>query len=194
MIDTLLHMLSISEDDLPYYRYGLIILLETVSVQLLFILWAIFRHQLTDYLIFFVVFQSLRRYGGGFHFRNFLPCFITSALSIMGILELQQHISLGIISSVLICSLSLLFIILEAPVPSVTEHPAQEELCLRKHKLTYIVCILEILVILLALLKQNHILNLFIITFIFMAIIMIAGKLRLYYYRSKSFKHIRKNS
>lgn len=78
MIDTLLRKMDVSENDLLYYHYGLVTVLETASVQLFCIFWTAFRNQLTDYLIFYIIFLLMRKYGGGFHFRDFLPCFITS--------------------------------------------------------------------------------------------------------------------
>ena len=84
MIDSLLRKLEIPENDLPYYQYGIVSLLELISVQFLCILWAAFRHQIIDYLIFYLIFLILRKYGGGFHFKDFLPCFITSVISIIG--------------------------------------------------------------------------------------------------------------
>ena len=56
MIDTLLRKMDVSENDLPYYHYGLVTVLETASVQLFCIFWTAFRNQLTDYLIFYIIF------------------------------------------------------------------------------------------------------------------------------------------
>ena len=131
MIDTLLRKMDVSENDLLYYHYGLVTVLETASVQLFCIFWTAFRNQLTDYLIFYIIFLLMRKYGGGFHFRDFLPCFITSILSLRGILELLQYIRLEILPCTLISSLSLLFIFLIAPVPSIAEDFTTEELRIR---------------------------------------------------------------
>ena len=106
-----------------------------------------FRNQLTDYLIFYIIFLLMRKYGGGFHFRDFLPCFITSILSLRGILELLQYIRLEILPCTLISSLSLLFIFLIAPVPSIAEDFTTEELRIRKYKLLHIIWIMEVFII-----------------------------------------------
>lgn len=188
MIDSLLHKLEIPENDLPYYQYGVVSLLELISVQFLCILWAAFRHQITDYLIFYLLFLILRKYGGGFHFKEFLPCFITSVISIIGILELMQHIYLGIFPSALISSFSLVLIILIAPVPSVVETLSKKEFQLRKRRLTIIAGILELLIILLSFTKQLHLLHVCMVTFLFMTGILIAGKLRLIYYHKIKYK------
>ena len=180
MIDSLLRKLEIPENDLPYYQYGVVSLLELISVQFLCILWAAFRHQITDYLIFYLLFLILRKYGGGFHFKEFLPCFITSVISIIGILELMQHIYLGIFPSALI--------ILISPVPSVVETLSKKEFQLRKRRLTIIAGILELLIILLSFTKQLHLLHVCMVTFLFMTGILIAGKLRLIYYHKIKYK------
>ena len=121
-------------------------------------------------------------YGGGFHFRDFLPCFITSILSLLGILELLQYIRLEILPCILISSLSLLFIFLIAPVPSIVDDFTTEELRIRKYKLFHIIWIMEVFVIFLAFIKQKHLLHLFMITFLFTSSIMVAGKIRIFYY------------
>lgn len=173
MIDSLLRKLEIPENDLPYYQYGIVSLLELISVQFLCILWAAFRHQIIDYLIFYLIFLILRKYGGGFHFKNFLPCFITSVISIIGLLELMQHIYLGIFPSALISTFSLVLIILISPVPSVVETLSQKEFQLRKHRLTIVAGILELLIILLYFTKQLHLLHVCMVTFLFMTGILI---------------------
>ena len=188
MIDSLLRKLEIPENDLPYYRYGIVSLLELISVQFLCILWAAFRHQIIDYLIFYLIFLILRKYGGGFHFKNFLPCFITSVISIIGLLELMQHIYLGIFPSALISTFSLVLIILISPVPSMVETFSQKEFQLRKHRLTIVAGILELLIILLYFTKQLHLLHVCMVTFLFMTGILIAGKLRLIYYHKIKYK------
>ena len=170
------------------YRYGIVSLLELISVQFLCILWAAFRHQIIDYLIFYLIFLILRKYGGGFHFKNFLPCFITSVISIIGLLELMQHIYLGIFPSALISTFSLVLIILISPVPSVVETLSQKEFQLRKHRLTIVAGILELLIILLYFTKQLHLLHVCMVTFLFMTGILIAGKLRLIYYHKIKYK------
>lgn len=183
MIDTLLRKMDVSENDLPYYHYGLVTVLETASVQLFCIFWTAFRNQLTDYLIFYIIFLLMRKYGGGFHFRDFLPCFITSILSLLGILELLQYIRLEILPCTLISSLSLLFIFLIAPVPSIAEDFTTEELRIRKYKLLHIIWIMEVFIIFLAFIKQKHLLHLFMITLLFTSSIMVAGKIHIFYYR-----------
>lgn len=188
MIDSLLRKLEIPENDLPYYQYGVVSLLELISVQFLCILWAAFRHQITDYLIFYLLFLILRKYGGGFHFKEFLPCFITSVISIIGILELMQHIYLWVFPSALISSFSLVLIILISPVPSVVETLSKKEFQLRKRRLTIIAGILELLIILLSFTKQLHLLHVCMVTFLFMTGILIAGKLRLIYYHKIKYK------
>lgn len=188
MIDSLLRKFEIPENDLPYYQYGVVSLLELISVQFLCILWVAFRHQIIDYLIFYLLFLILRKYGGGFHFKEFLPCFITSVISIIGILELMQHIYLGIFPSALISSFSLVLIILISPVPSVVETLSKKEFQLRKRRLAIIAGILELLIILLSFTKQLHLLHVCMVTFLFMTGILIAGKLRLIYYHKIKYK------
>ena len=188
MIDAFLRKLDVPENDLPYYHYGLVTVLETASVQLFCIFWTACRHQLTDYMIFYTIFLLLRKYGGGFHFRDFLPCFITSILSLLGILELLQYIRLEILPCTLISSLSLLFIFLIAPVPSIVDDFTTEELRIRKYKLFHIIWIMEVFVVFLAFIKQKHLLHLFMITFLFISSIMVAGKIRIFYYNKISTK------
>ena len=176
--------MDVSENDLPYYHYGLVTVLETASVQLFwYLLGLLSGTSSTDYLIFYIIFLLMRKYGGGFHFRDFLPCFITSILSLRGILELLQYIRLEILPCTLISSLSLLFIFLIAPVPSIAEDFTTEELRIRKYKLLHIIWIMEVFIIFLAFIKQKHLLHLFMITLLFTSSIMVAGKIHIFYYR-----------
>lgn len=126
----------------------------------------------------------MRKYGGGFHFRDFLPCFITSILSLLGILELLQYIRLEILPCTLISSLSLLFIFFNS---SGSQHCRRfhyrNEYASCKYKLLHIIWIMEVFIIFLAFIKQKHLLHLFMITLLFTSSIMVAGKIRIFYYR-----------
>lgn len=187
IVKHLLHTLEshkiIKETELPYYQYAFSCLFEALYVHIPCLLYAHFHHQKAEYLIFYTIITILRMYGGGFHFRNYLPCFLTSLVSIITVLHITRKLTLHSLVSALLCIGMLGLIHILAPVPSVIEHWSFEEFTRRRQKLLYILLFLSFLTILLLLTEQTRWLHLFLSTFTFMAAILAAGKLRLYYYQ-----------
>lgn len=185
MIDQILRRMNVQQSDIPYYVYGVKIFSEMISVQIICILYAFYNHQTVDYLIFYSIFLFLRQYGGGFHFRDFFPCFVTSVLSIIGILKLISCMTLSASWAITMCFASLTLIVILGPVPSIVESPSEAELAKRRSKLNRLAGLLSGISLFLFFFAKIHFLRLMSVTLTFSALVMAAGKLRQYYYRLK---------
>lgn len=77
---------SISEDEQELYVYGLFMLLSSLMYLILACFLGAVLGCFFESLVFFVVFQFLRRYAGGYHAATEARCEILSALSIFACL------------------------------------------------------------------------------------------------------------
>lgn len=73
---------SISEDEQELYVYGLFMLLSSLMYLILACFLGAVLGCFVESLVFFVAFQFLRRYAGGYHAATEARCEILSALSI----------------------------------------------------------------------------------------------------------------
>lgn len=183
LLNTLKSHNLIQESDIPYYAYGLTALSESASVHIPCLIYAGYNHQAAEYLVFYITFVILRKYGGGFHFKDYLPCFITSLLSVLAVMKLARSLTCNSLDSSLICMGILGMIGVLAPVPSVIENWDSNEFSRRRSKMIRILLFYAIITSLLYAANQTRWLHLFLTTFAFMALILTAGKLRLYYYQ-----------
>lgn len=77
---------SISEDEQELYVYGLFMLLSSLMYLILACFLGAVLGCFFESLVFFVVFQFLRRYAGGYHAATEARCEILSSLSIFACL------------------------------------------------------------------------------------------------------------
>lgn len=81
--DRLLANSSISEDEQELYIYGLFMLLSSLMYLILACFLGCILGCVLESIIFYVAFQFIRRYAGGYHASTEMRCEILSTLSIL---------------------------------------------------------------------------------------------------------------
>lgn len=72
----------ISEEDIPVYRYGYLLLFEMLLNVIAGVIVGVVLGQLVMTFIFWLAYIPLRSYAGGWHASTFFRCFIVSLLSL----------------------------------------------------------------------------------------------------------------
>ncbi len=73
---------SIEQEEKELYEYGLFILISHLFFFLLTVVFGVILSCIIESIIFYIAFQSIRRYAGGYHAATELRCDIMSGLSI----------------------------------------------------------------------------------------------------------------
>lgn len=83
LTDKLLAKGNIAEDERELYIYGLFMLLSHLMYLVLTIVFGLIFKCFLESIIFYIAFQFIRRYAGGYHAKTETRCEILSALSIL---------------------------------------------------------------------------------------------------------------
>ncbi len=75
---------SITEDERDLYIYGFFMLLSQLMYFILACIFGLLFQCFLDSIIFYIAFQFIRRYAGGYHAATETRCEILSSLSILG--------------------------------------------------------------------------------------------------------------
>lgn len=75
---------SITEDERDLYNYGFFMLLSQLMYFILACIFGLLFQCFLDSIIFYIAFQFIRRYAGGYHAATETRCEILSSLSILG--------------------------------------------------------------------------------------------------------------
>lgn len=74
---------TINKEDEELYRYGLFMLLSQLMYLLISCIFGLIFDCLFESIIFYIAFQFIRRYAGGYHASTEIRCEILSTLSIL---------------------------------------------------------------------------------------------------------------
>jgi len=83
IIDKLISKGNITEDERELYIYGLFISISHLMYLILAIVFGLIFKCFLESVIFYIAFQFIRRYAGGFHAKTETRCEILSTLSIL---------------------------------------------------------------------------------------------------------------
>jgi accessory gene regulator B len=105
-----------SEDELEQMEYALVtILFETIKIISAIIIFSLFGY-FKEMILIQVIMCAVKPFIGGYHEETQIKCFITTMLSITGILILSLQCSLSFISNCILIFLSIFCIWNQAPV------------------------------------------------------------------------------
>ncbi len=141
----------ISQNQVPWFRYGLEKRLSTVIGAIPFILIAILLTDLLTTIGFLGSFYFLRKYTNGYHAKTFLGCLLVSlGTELLFLLGLYPHLTL--ISGIILSTTCLLIICFTAPYNHPNMHLTAKEISatkiIIKRRVAILGCLLFILGIL----------------------------------------------
>lgn len=142
---------SISEDEQELYVYGLFMLLSSLMYLILACFLGAVLGCFFESLVFFVVFQFLRRYAGGYHAATEARCEILSALSIFAcLIGIRLSKAYDFQTVLLFLSLaSAVFICIFCPLDTPEKPLSKKERCYFR-KITWLISALHVAVALAA--------------------------------------------
>lgn len=119
LIDKLITRGIIKKEDTDLYEYSINILKSYIFFTIIIILANLFTKNFKSTILFLIIFFSLRKYCGGFHFDHKLTCFLFSVVLTILIPIISNYLfmsSLNIIFLQLVISILLIcFPIIEIP-------------------------------------------------------------------------------
>lgn len=111
IVDKLVSKGTVTEDERELYVYGLFMIFSHLMYLVLAIFFGLIFKCFIESVIFYIAFQFLRRYAGGYHAKTETRCEIFSALSILCCIVLIKCSKMYDINIVLL-STSLVFAVL----------------------------------------------------------------------------------
>lgn len=94
---------NITEDERELYIYGLFMLLSQIMYFFLSVIFGFLLQCFIESVIFYIAFQFIRRYAGGYHAKTETRCEIMSTLSIFACLVVIRLFKLYGFDTVLLC-------------------------------------------------------------------------------------------
>ena len=120
--------------ELKKMKYGLLCFFDEVTkIVPYYIIFYLFSLQ-QYYVVAFVFFCPIRLFSGGFHAKTYWGCFFISFATLWVIIIIGKYISMNIVTSILVLTISILFVCIFSPVDNINKRIKSKD---RKKKLKY---------------------------------------------------------
>lgn len=188
LVDRLLAKGSIDHDERELYIYGFFMLLSQLMYFILTIVLGLLFQCFFESIIFYIAFQFIRRYAGGYHAKTETRCEILSFLSIIGsigIIRLSEMYDFRIVLlSITLFSAVCIFILCPLDTP---EKPLSKKEFKYFRKISwFILFVITIAVAISLYFKFNLIFAPCCMSLILESILLIAGKIKSVYYNKRT--------
>lgn len=180
LTDKLLAKGSITEDERELYIYGFFMLLSHIMYFVLACIFGILFKCFIESIIFYIAFQFIRRYAGGYHAATETRCEILSTLSIIasiGIIKLSKIYDFKT-TLLIITLISMVIIFILCPLDT-PEKPLTEKEFKYFRKISWIILlVISIAIIVSYFFKFNLLFAPCCISLILESILLISGKIK----------------
>ena len=148
LVDCLYCQHDISDDEQELYKYGFFVLLSQILYLIIAIILGSIFKSVFESVIFYIAFQFIRRYAGGYHAKTETRCEILSTLSILCCIVLiklskMYDIRIALLSISLVFAV-LIFILCPLDTP---EKPLSDKEYKYFRKISWIILLLIIIAI-----------------------------------------------
>lgn len=180
LTDRLLAKGSITEDERELYIYGFFMLLSQLVYFLLACIVGLLFQCFFESVIFYIAFQFIRRYAGGYHAKTETRCEILSSLSIIGsigIIELLDMYDFQIVLlSITLFSAGCIFVLCPLDTP---EKPLSNKELKYFRKISWLILfIIATLIVVSYIFEWSYIFSPCCMSLILESILIIAGKIK----------------
>lgn len=180
LTDKLLSKGSITEDERELYIYGLFMLISQLMYLVLACIFGLLFECFFESIIFYVAFQFIRRYAGGYHATTETRCEILSTLSIVasiGIIKLSKIYDFKtILLFITVVSMVLIFYFCPLDTP---EKPLSEKEFKYFRKISWIILlVISSIIIVSYFFKFNILFTPCCVSLILESILLVAGKIK----------------
>lgn len=180
LTDKLLSKGSITEDERELYIYGLFMLISQLMYLVLACIFGLLFECFIESIAFYVAFQFIRRYAGGYHAATETRCEILSTLSIVasiGIIKLSKIYDFKtILLFITVASMVLIFYFCPLDTP---EKPLSEKEFKYFRKISWIILlVISSIIIVSYFFKFNILFTPCCVSLILESILLVAGKIK----------------
>lgn len=180
LTDKLLSKGSITEDERELYIYGLFMLISQLLYLVLACIFGLLFQCFIESIAFYVAFQVIRRYAGGYHAATETRCEILSTLSIIasiGIIKLSKIYDFKtILLFITLVSVVLIFFLCPLDTP---EKPLSEKEFKYFRKISWIILlVISSIIIVSYFFKFNILFTPCCVSLILESILLVAGKIK----------------
>lgn len=171
---------DILADEQELYRYGFFILFSQILYFIIIITIGILCKAILESIIFYIAFQFIRRYAGGYHAATETRCEVLSTLSIIasiGIIKLSKIYDFKtILLFITIASMVLIFFLCPLDTP---EKPLSEKEFKYFRKISWIILlVISSIIIVSYFFKFNILFTPCCVSLILESVLLIAGKIK----------------
>ena len=171
---------DILADEQELYRYGFFILFSQILYFIIIITIGILCKAILESIIFYIAFQFIRRYAGGYHAATETRCEVLSTLSIIasiGIIKLSKIYDFKtILLFITIASMVLIFFLCPLDTP---EKPLSEKEFKYFRKISWIILlVISSIIIVSYFFKFNILFTPCCVSLILESILLVAGKIK----------------
>lgn len=180
LTDRLIAKGNITEEDRELYIYGLFMLLSQIMYFFLSVVFGLLFQCFIESVIFYIAFQFIRRYAGGYHAKTETRCEILSTLSILVSIVVVRATKIYDIKTVLIflTIISVVCIFLFCPLDT-PEKPLTEKEFKYFRKISLIILlVITVAIVISYFSKINTIFAPCCMSLILESLLLIAGKLK----------------
>lgn len=180
LTDKLLSKGSITEDERELYIYGLFMLISQLMYLVLACIFGLLFECFIESIVFYIAFQFIRRYAGGYHAATETRCEILSTLSIVasiGIIKLSKIYDFKtILLFITLMSMVLIFFLCPLDTP---EKPLSEKEFKYFRKISWIILlVISSIIIVSYFFKFNILFTPCCVSLILESILLVAGKIK----------------
>ncbi|WP_366049339.1 accessory gene regulator B family protein [uncultured Eubacterium sp.] len=180
LTDKLLSKGSITEDERELYIYGLFMLISQLLYLVLACIFGLLFQCFIESIAFYIAFQFIRRYAGGYHAATETRCEILSTLSIIasiGIIKLSKIYDFKtILLFITLVSVVLIFFLCPLDTP---EKPLSEKEFKYFRKISWIILlVISSIIIVSYFFKFNILFTPCCVSLILESILLVAGKIK----------------
>lgn len=169
----------IKEDDFELYNYGLFVIISELYFLTIVTVIGLFLKTLLPSLLFYVIYQILHRFAGGFHLKTELSCQIVTILTfLLALLFIRYYYCFS--SNLIICLLVIGAILLVALSPADTPNKILSKQEKQKFKLLTAITLVVLIAVYFAILKlfgANYYTSTIFISIFLEAILVALGRL-----------------
>lgn len=180
LTDKLLSKGSITEDERELYIYGLFMLISQLMYLVLACIFGLLFECFIESIVFYIAFQFIRRYAGGYHAATETRCEILSTLSIVvsiGIIKLSKIYDFKtILLFITLMSMVLIFFLCPLDTP---EKPLSEKEFKCFRKISWIILlVISSIIIVSYFFKFNILFTPCCVSLILESVLLVAGKIK----------------
>lgn len=166
----------INRNDYEIYRYGLQSALEVFGATVINMIISQIIGCLKELICFLLIFIPVRAYAGGFHMKKYGYCFLCSTIVVNSFLFVSKQIRFSKFADLLLILIFAIVIVVIGPVENKNRKLDDNEKIVFNQRLNYIMCVCAFLSMLFYYANFVFFLSMMQITFLFVVISMILGK------------------